>query len=518
MPLAAAVVASSVIGAGTAAYGASQSKKAAKKANAAQQAAADKQLAAQQANFDRISGMNAPFVQGGQQAYAALLQEFGITPGGRAPAAPSGPATYDRSGNIVPMPGPATVAAAKSAGGSAGTLPAEPDLSGADLPGNRTSVVAATGFGGYNPIGVAPGGGGAPQPTTSGAPDYAAYLAANPDVGAEFTRLQGTREGQAHLQSLGVTNPTQFAQYHATTFGQGEGRTIPTAAAQAPPQVQDPMAGAPQRPQAQQAPDYARPQDLAQPDYGDAPGLDGFFQNFEADPGYQFRQTEALRGVNAASAVRGKLRSGDAAKALQSRSSDLASQEYGNWFARQMQKYQATRSAYDTDRNFSANQYQYGQNRNDKHFADDRAYDTSLWQYGTQRGDQNFETDRSYADSRGDRQTDNLFRLTGVGLQGAGNVAGAGTNNANAQSAIYGNQADATSQNAYARANANAGLAGNLGGAASNLFAAWGGSSGGGGMGGTTAAQAWNNSFGGGWQTAASPTFVNTPSSIGPVY
>jgi hypothetical protein len=458
MPLAAAVVASSVIGAGTAAYGASQSKKAANKANAAQQAAADKQLAAQQQNFDRISGMNAPFVQGGQQAYAALLQEFGITPGGRAPSAPSGPTTYDRSGNIVPMPGPATVVAAKAAGGSAGTLPAEPDLSGAGAPQTATTTVA-------------------PQEMV---PDYAGYLQGKPDVAAEFTRLQGFPEGQAHLQSLGVTTPEQFGEYHYNTFGKAEGQHLPTKAAQAPAQMQDPMASAPQRPQAMQAPDSARPQDMAAPDYGDAPGLDGFFQNFEADPGYQFRQTEALRGVNAASAARGKLRSGDAVKALAGRSSDLASQEYGNWFARQMQKYQATRSAYDTDRNFSANQYQYGQNRQDKHFADDRAYDTSMWQVGTQRGDQNFETDRAYADSRGDTQTNNLFRLTGVGLQGAGNVAGAGTSNANAQTAIYGNQADATSQNAYARANANAGLVGNLGGAASNLFAAWGGSSGGG--------------------------------------
>lgn len=57
----------------------------------------------------------------------------------------------------------------------------------------------------------------------SGADDqWASYLTANPDVAAEWSRLQ--TQGKNQFQT-----PAEFAQYHYNTFGRNEGRTLPTA-------------------------------------------------------------------------------------------------------------------------------------------------------------------------------------------------------------------------------------------------------------------------------------------------
>jgi len=57
--------------------------------------------------------------------------------------------------------------------------------------------------------------------------------------------------------------------------------------------------------------------------------------NFYVDPGYAFRQREAMRSLNQGASTLGMLNSGARLKALQDRASDLASQEYGNWWNRQ---------------------------------------------------------------------------------------------------------------------------------------------------------------------------------------
>jgi hypothetical protein len=56
---------------------------------------------------------------------------------------------------------------------------------------------------------------------------------------------------------------------------------------------------------------------------------------FEADPGYQFRLNEGTKGIQRAAAARGGMYSGATLKALARFNSDLASQEYGNYDARQ---------------------------------------------------------------------------------------------------------------------------------------------------------------------------------------
>ena len=57
-------------------------------------------------------------------------------------------------------------------------------------------------------------------------------------------------------------------------------------------------------------------------------------EDFEADPGYQFRMDEGMRGVEGGAAARGGLLSGAALKAIQKYGQGLASQEYGNAYNR----------------------------------------------------------------------------------------------------------------------------------------------------------------------------------------
>jgi hypothetical protein len=56
--------------------------------------------------------------------------------------------------------------------------------------------------------------------------------------------------------------------------------------------------------------------------------------DFEADPGYAFRQAEGMRALERSAAARGGLMSGNTLKGIQRFGQDLASQEYGNAFNR----------------------------------------------------------------------------------------------------------------------------------------------------------------------------------------
>ena len=57
-------------------------------------------------------------------------------------------------------------------------------------------------------------------------------------------------------------------------------------------------------------------------------------EDFQADPGYAFRQQEGMKGIEGGAAARGGLLSGGALKAIQKYGQDLASQEYGNAYGR----------------------------------------------------------------------------------------------------------------------------------------------------------------------------------------
>jgi hypothetical protein len=57
-------------------------------------------------------------------------------------------------------------------------------------------------------------------------------------------------------------------------------------------------------------------------------------EDFQADPGYQFRMDEGMRGVEGGAAARGGLLSGAALKAIQKYGQNFASNEYGNAYNR----------------------------------------------------------------------------------------------------------------------------------------------------------------------------------------
>jgi hypothetical protein len=93
--------------------------------------------------------------------------------------------------------------------------------------------------------------------------------------------------------------------------------------------------------------------------YGDYQGP-GEFQgvtdkDMKADKGYQFRQDQAMKVLQASKAAQGVLKTGGTAKALQTNASNLASQEYGNVYGRKRGEYD---SAVDNSR------FRYGTNRN----------------------------------------------------------------------------------------------------------------------------------------------------------
>jgi hypothetical protein len=64
-------------------------------------------------------------------------------------------------------------------------------------------------------------------------------------------------------------------------------------------------------------------------------------EQFQADPGYAFRQAEGMKALERSAAARGGLLSGGTLKGIQRFGQDLASQEYGNAFNR----YQIERAA-----------------------------------------------------------------------------------------------------------------------------------------------------------------------------
>lgn len=70
--------------------------------------------------------------------------------------------------------------------------------------------------------------------------------------------------------------------------------------------------------------------------------------DFQADPGYAFRQQQGEQAINRASAARGGFFSGRVGKELADFNSGLASQEYGNAYNRYLQGNQDARATYDT--------------------------------------------------------------------------------------------------------------------------------------------------------------------------
>lgn len=457
---AAAIIGSAVVGAGASALSSSKAAKAAKNAS---NYAADQNAQVSREIYNQTRSDLAPYNQAGQGALSALMVRLGIQPmsgpnAARPMTQPAQPQTapggqryqtrgmggqqapagyyFGPSDELLPIPG-----------GQAANEPM-----GAD--GGRTSVIANQGFGGYNPIGTAPGGGGAPQAAPQGGgADWQAYLDANPDVKANAEQ-RAAAEG---------VDPLVIAQEHYNLYGKSENRALPMA-----PQDQYYQEDYGQRPDAMPAPTFQRGADVQFQDYGTGPQVADFIDpsKFQVDPGYQFRLSEGLNSVNAASAARGKLRSGDAARALQQRGEGLANQGYNDWYQRQMQAFNASRGTFQDNRNFGTDQSRYTQDRGDRNFIDDRSYGTNLWNTQQNRQDNIFSEDRGFTAGRNDQATSNLFGLAGMGQNAAAQAGNAG--NVFAQNTINSNNQRAS--NTANAAIANSANMTNLFGSAANAI------------------------------------------------
>ena len=264
----------------------------------------------------------------------------------------------------------------------------------------------------------------APTQTKGGAFDPSAYLAANPDVAAEFSRLSPNNL----KNNLGVSTPEQFAQWHYNQYGQYEGRP-----------------GSPSEVVQAQAPAAEQP---AAPTTTEANALTGSFGNtadptwtapdpftfnindFVDNPAYKFALEQGTGQVLASKAATGALNSGAALKELQDRGQKTA---YG---------------FYDQER--------------------DAAYDQWLNGYKLKRAD--YESDRGYLTDRYDRGTDDLFRYTGIGQ----NALNTTTNSINGLGAAEAeglkNVGEYGAGNALAQGNIWSGIAGDLAGLGAGLI------------------------------------------------
>ena len=478
MPLAAAII-PAVIGAGTSVYGASQAKKANSRAVAAQNAATDKQLAAQQANLDRIQGLQQPFINVGYSALDKIAAKYGLPTSSGQAATPARTSSY-----VSPTYNPgAAKAAARTDGNStlAGTSPMEAAASG----------------------GAAPSAAGGQD-----GPDWGAYLNSNPDVAQEFERLNSTPEGQATLQANGITSPDDYAAHHYATAGQAEGRAVTQYAPEQAPQAP----AEPGRPTFN-TPEYTRPDQPVWQDMGNGPSSADYLDpsKFTTSPGYQFRLNEGNRNLNASYGAKGLLKSGGAIKGFTDYNQGMASSEFDKWFQQGLQRLNSDRGQFNADRQANFNIFNTNRNNTNANFDTDRQ--VGLTQFNNDRGfaNNNFESDRTFNTNRDDTATNNLFRLTGIGTNAAGSVGAASTNNANNVSNIYGAQGDNNAAYAAANGAQNGSVINAIGGAASNIFSRYanGGTGSGLGAGGSTVGQAWDNYTGGGFVQPTSANFVN---------
>lgn len=142
--------------------------------------------------------------------------------------------------------------------------------------------------------------------TASTGQDWNAYLTANPDV------MQGW-QGLSTADKAQFPTPQSYAQFHYNTYGQAEGRAAP------PTTTPGTTAGYNSGVASSDFGSLSKPFTLA---------------DFIKDPGYDFRQQEGQRGVEASAAARGGVLSGGALKALTKYNQDFASNEYGNAYNR----------------------------------------------------------------------------------------------------------------------------------------------------------------------------------------
>lgn len=156
-----------------------------------------------------------------------------------------------------------------------------------------------------------------PAPASSpgaGSVNWGAYVNGNPDALANWNVVKNSKAGK---QFGGDINA--FGQYHYNLDGARRDLTPYTTPSQQQATAQT---------QASQA--------MAASDPAERGLLNKTFSlaDFNADPGYQFRQDEGRRALESSASARGGILSGGAMKALERYSQGVASDEYGAAYSR----------------------------------------------------------------------------------------------------------------------------------------------------------------------------------------
>ena len=299
-----------------------------------------------------------------------------------------------------------------------------------------------------------------------GGPDFNAYINApeNRDILDHYNQL-------APQDKARFPTAADFGRAHWEGIGSTENRAVtPMAAPQQQAPMAEPQSGVYGVPEGFEDSYRSRPEgqdfrfDQARPN----PNAYFGWENFKADPGYQWRVDEASKGVTANKFAQGLGLSGSRAVALQDRAANLADQTANNWWQQQNTRYQTELGQYNNDRGFARSGYDIDQARGDARYDTDRNF---------------YNNDRNFLSGRFDRQTGDIFGLAGIGQSGAAALTGAGQNMSN--SLMQGNQnsADARGNAAIAGANSTNAMIGN----ALTAFGMFGGGGGyGGGYGGYT--------------------------------
>ena len=400
----AAILGAGVLGAGASAYGSSQASKAAGKA-------ADQNAQIQQQQYLQTRADLSPYSGAGNAATAALMQRLGLSGGGATSGGVGAPAN---TGGAQYLPGSMTPA------GAQGFSTADLNRIRQDWPGIEQEFQRASAAADRNSPAFQ-------QKGLDSLDNYTRYWYDNMRNPADYSI---TPQGQQQAQPTGQPTGQQPSAIPGQTFdsannggmGQRPGGTLTTS---------------------------ARPIfDQAMPDYGDAPDADTYFDNFETDPGYQFRLNEGTRNLNASYGAKGLLKSDAAIRGITDYGQGLASQEYGNWWNRQNTRFTTDLGQYNQDRNVALAQWNQDRNVFNQNFNTDAARADQNNIFNLNRGDANWESDRAYNTNRYDAYTGNLFNLANIGQSAAAGQAGAGQNyaaaataNNNALASVKGNAA-----------------------------------------------------------------------------
>lgn len=273
-----AIIGSALLGAGASVASARQQSRAVGEASDTQQQAAQQEIALNRDIYQDQRNLFMPYYQMGLQGMygggASLNNLLGIS-GGPAQVAP---------GQATPYAQPAT-----------------PSID------NAFSLYASGNY-------------GMQTPAQQQGSQWQAYLDANPDV------MNYIRNNPRVLREFGG-DPLRVAEHHYNTFGRQEGRQLPSVQPITPQQPQAPSAPPPVAPDGNGG--YRQTGDqtaqLAQPA---TPTEGPMTQTLRQTPGYQFLQDESRRAVENSFASRGKLLSGAAMDALNTRTLGIADQTY----------------------------------------------------------------------------------------------------------------------------------------------------------------------------------------------